>query len=158
MNLYRDPFGLAPIIEPVVSGMGYEFWGLDCHTGSHTAQVRIYIDGEKGVTLDDCSQVSAQLSAVLDVEDPIHMPYTLEISSPGINRLLFSATQLRDAVGSKVKIKTSWPVEGRRNFSGFLESVKEENISIRMQGDASLTVPLNAVRNVKLDVDIEFSD
>ena len=158
MNLYRDPFGLAPIIEPVVSGMGFQLWGLDCQTGSHTAQVRVYIDGEKGVTLDDCSQVSTQLSAVLDVEDMIHTPYTLEISSPGINRLLFSVAQMRDVVGSKVKIKTSWPVEGRRNFRGFLESVEEESVSIRMQGDASYKVPLNAVCNMKLDADIEFCD
>ncbi len=158
MNLYRDPFGIVPIVEPVVSGMGYQFWGLDCQTGRHTAQVRVYIDGDKGVTLDDCSQVSEQLSAVLDVEDPIHMPYTLEISSPGINRLLFSIDQMQDAVGSKVRIKTSWPIEGRRNFNGFLEGVEPEHVRIRMQDDASFQVPLNAVRNVKLDVDIEFSD
>lgn len=158
MNLYRDPFGIVPIVEPVVSGMGYQFWGLDCQTGRHTAQVRVYIDGDKGVTLDDCSQVSEQLSAVLDVEDPIHMPYTLEISSPGINRLLFSIDQMQDAVGSKVRIKTSWPIEGRRNFNGYLEGVEPEHVRIRMQDDASFQVPLNAVRNVKLDLDIEFSD
>lgn len=158
MNLYRDPFGIVPIVEPVVSGMGYQFWGLDCQTGRHTAQVRVYIDGDRGVTLDDCSQVSEQLSAVLDVEDPIHMPYTLEISSPGINRLLFSIDQMQDAVGSKVRIKTSWPIEGRRNFNGYLEGVEPEHVRIRMQDDASFQVPLNAVRNVKLDVDIEFSD
>lgn len=156
--MYKDPFGIVPIVEPVVSGMGYQFWGLDCQTGRHTAQVRVYIDGDKGVTLDDCSQVSEQLSAVLDVEDPIHMPYTLEISSPGINRLLFSIDQMQDAVGSKVRIKTSWPIEGRRNFNGFLEGVEPEHVRIRMQDDASFQVPLNAVRNVKLDVDIEFSD
>lgn len=156
--MYRDPFGIVPIVEPVVSGMGYQFWGLDCQTGRHTAQVRVYIDGDKGVTLDDCSQVSEQLSAVLDVEDPIHMPYTLEISSPGINRLLFSIDQMQDAVGSKVRIKTSWPIEGRKNFSGFLEGVEPEHVRIKMQDNASFQVPLNAVRNVKLDVDIEFGD
>ena len=158
MNLYRDPFGIVPIVEPVISGMGYQFWGLDCQTGRHTAQVRVYIDRDQGVTLDDCSQVSEQLSAVLDVEDPIHMPYTLEISSPGINRLLFSVNQMQDAVGSKVRIKTSWPIEGRRNFSGFLEGVEQEHVRIKMQGNVSFEVPLNAVRNVKLDVDIEFGD
>ncbi len=158
MNLYRDPFGIVPIIEPVVSGMGYQFWGLDCQTGRRTAQVRVYIDRDKGVTLDDCSQVSEQLSAVLDVEDPIRMPYTLEISSPGINRLLFSVDQMQDAVGSKVRIKTSWPIEGRKNFSGFLEGVEQEHVRIKMHGNVSFEVPLNAVRNVKLDVDIEFGD
>ena len=156
--MYRDPFGIVPIVEPVVSGMGYQFWGLDCQTGRRTAQVRVYIDREKGVTLDDCSQVSEQLSAVLDVEDPIRMPYTLEISSPGINRLLFSVDQMQDAVGSKVRIKTSWPIEGRKNFSGFLEGVEQEHVRVKMHGNESFEIPLNAVRNVKLDVDIEFGE
>ena len=158
MNLYRDPFGIAPIIEPVIAGMGYELWGLECQAGIRTAQVRVYIDRRKGVTLDDCSQVSQQVSAVLDVENPIDMPYILEISSPGINRSLFSVEQMQDAVGSKVRIKTLWSIEGRRNFNGFLEGVEEKNIRIKIQGDTLLTVPLHAIKNVKLDTDIEFND
>lgn len=156
--MYRDPFGIVPIIEPVIAGMGYEFWGLECQTGIRTAQVRVYIDRGKGVTLDDCSQVSKQLSAVLDVEDLINMPYTLEISSPGINRPLFNFEQMQNAVGSKVKIKTLWPIEGRRNFSGFLESVEEKNIRIKIQGSELFTVPLHAVKNAKLNADIKFND
>ena len=64
MILYRDPFGIAPIIEPVIVGMGYDFWGIECQSGSNNAQVRVYIDSSTGVTLDDCSRVSQQLSAV----------------------------------------------------------------------------------------------
>lgn len=158
MILYRDPFGLAPIIEPVIVGMGYDFWGLECQTGVRAAQVRVYIDRNEGVTLDDCSRVSQQLSAVLDVEDPIQVPYTLEISSPGINRPLFSVEQMKSVVGSRVKIKTLWPVEERRNFSGILEKVGEEDIKIKVEGDIFFTVPVNAIKKAKLDIDIKFNN
>ncbi len=158
MILYRDPFGIAPIIEPVIVGMGYDFWGLECQSGVRSAQVRVYIDRNDGVTLDDCSRVSQQLSAVLDVEDPIQVPYTLEISSPGINRPLFSVDQMKSVIGSRVKIKTLWPVEERRNISGILEKVGDENIKIKVDSDNFFTVPVNAIKRAKLDIDIKFND
>ena len=86
------------------------------------------------------------------------MPYTLEISSPGINRSLFTVEQIQAAVGRKIKVKTSWPLEGRKNFSGILERVGEMGLEIRVQENASCTVPLNAVRNAKLDEEIQFQN
>ena len=154
--LHRDPFDIASIVEPVIVGMGYDLWGLECQTGVKSVQVRVYIDHSRGVTLDDCSRVSQQLSTVLDVEDPIGMPYTLEISSPGINRRLFSIEQLEGAVGSKVKIKTLWLVEGRRNIGGVLEEVDKEKIKVRVYED-EFVVPVKAIKNAKLDVDIKFN-
>lgn len=158
MILCKDPFGIAPIIEPVIVGMGYDFWGLECQTGTRNAQVRVYIDSNAGVTLDDCSRVSQQLSAVLDVEDPIEVPYTLEISSPGINRPLFSVEQMKRAVGDKVKVKTLWPIGERRNFKGILKYVGEEEIKIETDSEEIFTVPLDAIKNAKLDLDIEFNN
>lgn len=158
MILCKDPFGIAPIIEPVIVGMGYDFWGLECQTGAKNAQVRVYIDSNAGVTLDDCSRVSQQLSAVLDVEDPIEVPYTLEISSPGINRPLFSVEQMKRAVGDKIKVKTLWPIGERRNFKGILKNVGEEEIKIETDSDEIFTVPLDAIKNAKLDLDIEFNN
>ncbi len=158
MILCKDPFGIVPIIEPVIVGMGYDFWGLECQTGVRNAQVRVYIDSNAGVTLDDCSRVSQQLSAVLDVEDPIEVPYTLEISSPGINRPLFSVEQMKRAVGDKVKVKTLWPIGERRNFKGILKNVGEEEIKIETGSDEIFTVPLDAIKNAKLDLDIEFNN
>ncbi len=157
MNLYRDPYGILPVVEPVIVGMGYDFWGLECQSGVKTAHVRIYIDRQEGITLDDCSRVSQQLSAVLDVEDPIQVPYTLEISSPGINRPLFSAEQMKGVIGSKVKIKTLWAIGERRNFSGILEKVGDEDIEVKVDGKDFYTVPINAIKNAKLDVDIKFN-
>lgn len=158
MILSKDPFGIVPIIEPVIVGMGYDFWGLECQSGANNAQVRVYIDSSEGVTLDDCARVSQQLSALLDVEDPIKVPYTLEISSPGINRPLFSEEQMKRAVGDKVKVKTLWPVEERRNFSGILKSVEKDRIKIDAGSNETYLLPLDAIKNVKLDLDIEFNN
>ena len=158
MILYRDPFGIVPIVEPVIISMGYDLWGVECHTGIKVARVCIYIDRSQGVTLDDCSRVSQQLSAVMDVEDPIDVPYTLEVSSPGINRPLFSIEQMRGTVGSKVKIKTLWLIEERRNICGILEEVQDEEIKVKVDANKSLTVPTNAIKNIKLDTDIKINN
>ena len=155
MILYRDPYGIAPIIEPIIVGMGYDFWGLECQSAVTSAQVRVYIDRPDGVTLNDCSRVSRQLSAALDVEDPIQVSYTLEVSSPGINRPLFSVAQMQAARGSKIKIKTLWSIQERRNVGGILDEVDEENVKIKVDEDTFFVVPLNAIKKARLDVEIK---
>ncbi len=153
--MLNDPYGIVPIVEPVIVGMGYNFWGMECQASENTAQVRIFIDHSEGITLDDCSRVSQQLSAVLDVEDPVQVPYTLEISSPGINRKLFSAEQMKDAVGSKVKVKTTWPINERRNIRGILKDANDEQLTVVTQEGDEFLVPIEAIKNAKLDLDID---
>jgi len=153
--LLNDPYGIVPIVEPVIVGMGYNFWGMECQASENTAQVRIFIDHSEGITLDDCSRVSQQLSAVLDVEDPVQVPYTLEISSPGINRKLFSAEQMKDAIGSKVKVKTTWPINERRNIRGVLKDANDEQLTVVTQEGDEFIVPIEAIKNAKLDLDID---
>jgi len=155
--LLNDPYGIMPIVEPVIVGMGYAFWGLECQVSENTAQVRIYIDHSDGITLDDCSRVSQQLSAVLDVEDPVQVPYTLEISSPGINRKLFSVEQMKNSVGNNIKIKTSWPVDERRNIRGILKQADDEQLTVITQEGKEFLVPIEAIKNAKLDLDIDFN-
>ena len=154
--MFNDPYGIVPIVEPVIVGMGYDFWGIECQVSANTAQVRIFIDQEKGITLDDCSRVSQQLSAVLDVEDPVEVPYTLEISSPGINRKLFTTEQMKRSVGSQVKVKTSWPIEERRNIRGVLQHVDEENITVLTDEAESFVIPVAAIKNARLNVDLNI--
>ena len=156
MNLFNDPYGIVPIVEPVIVGMGYDFWGIECQVSANTAQVRIFIDQKKGITLDDCSRVSQQLSAVLDVEDPVEVPYTLEISSPGINRKLFTTEQMKRSVGSEVKVKTSWPIEERRNIRGVLQHVDEENITVLTDEAERFVIPVAAIKNARLNVDLNL--
>ena len=153
--MLNDPYGIVPIVEPVIVGMGYNFWGMECQASENMAQVRIFIDHSEGISLDDCSRVSQQLSAVLDVEDPVQVPYTLEISSPGINRKLFSAEQMKDAVGSKVKVKTTWPINERRNIRGELKDANDEQIIVVTQEGDEFIVPIEAIKNAKLDLDID---
>jgi len=154
VSVFNDPFGIVPIVEPVIVGMGYDFWGLECQVSSNTAQVRIFIDHSEGISLDDCSRVSEQLSAVLDVEDPVEVPYTLEISSPGINRKLFTAEQIMNAVGDNVKVKTTWPINERRNIRGMLKAADEEQVTVVTQEGEEFLVPIEAIKNAKLDLDI----
>lgn len=155
MNLFNDPYGIVPIVEPVIVGMGYDFWGMECQISSNTAQVRIFIDRNEGISLDDCSRVSQQLSAVLDVEDPVEVPYTLEISSPGINRKLFTVAQMKNAVGDKVKVKTTWPINERRNIRGMLKAANDEQVTVVTQEGEEFLVPIEAIKNAKLDLDID---
>ena len=154
--VFNDPFGIVPIVEPVIVGMGYEFWGLECQVNVKTALVRIFIDHSDGITLDDCSRVSQQLSAVLDVEDPVTVPYNLEISSPGINRTLFTLDQMKNSIGNNVKIKTTWPIEDRRNIRGILQDVSDENITVITDEAKSFVVPVEAIKKAKLDMDLDL--
>ena len=147
-----------PIVEPVIVGMGYDFWGLECQISANTAQVRIFIDKDDGISLDDCSRVSQQLSAVLDVEDPVEVPYTLEISSPGIDRKLFTLEQFKCSVGSKVKVKTTWPIEERRNIRGMLKDVDDDNITVITEDTKNFVIPVEAIKNAKLIVDLNINE
>lgn len=158
VNLLNDPYGVVPIVEPVIVGMGYDFWGLECQVNQNTAQVRIFIDHSEGISLDDCSRVSQQLSAVLDVEDPVQVPYTLEISSPGINRKLFSIEQMQNSVGSQVKVKTTWPVNERRNIRGILKQADSEKITVISKENEEFVVPVEAIKNAKLDLEINVNN
>ncbi len=133
---------LDKLLEPVVSSMGYEFVGLEyISQGSHSI-LRIYIDSEKGISVDDCADVSYQLSGLLDVEDPISNEYTLEVSSPGLNRPLFKIEQYERFTGEDVKFRTLHPQleNGQRKFKGTIESVEGSNIVFLIEGDR-LSVP-----------------
>ena len=147
-----------PIVEPVIVGMGYYFWGLECQISANTAQVRIFIDKDGGISLDDCSRVSQQLSAVLDVEDPVDVPYRLEISSPGIDRKLFTVEQLKSSIGNKVKVKTTWPIDERRNIRGILQDADDENITVITEDAKNFVIPVEAIKNAKLQVDLSVNE
>ena len=140
---------LNELIEPVVTTLGLEFWGVE-----HTAQdnrkiVRVFIDGENGVSVDDCAAVSRQLSALFDVEDPIPGVYTLEVSSPGVERPLFTAAQFQQYIGHEVKVKLRAPFEGRRNYRGLLSAVENDEISVHVDGHEYL-LPIETVDKANL--------
>ena len=108
---------IRELLEPAVEALGFVVWGLEyLSQGRHTL-LRLYIDDENGVGVDDCAAVSRQVSSILDVEDPISGDYTLEVSSPGLDRLLFQLEQYPDYAGEWIEIRLRVPFEGRRKFN-----------------------------------------
>lgn len=96
---------LDQLLRPVVMGLNYDLWGIELARHDRSATLRIYIDRAGGITVDDCARVSHQVSAVMDVEDPIDVPYRLEISSPGLERSFFSYDQLADYINAEIRIR-----------------------------------------------------
>ena len=129
------PEKIQQIVDQVVSAMGYELVGVEFNSGQRNSVLRVYIDTEQGVTLEDCQAVSHQLSGVLDVEDPIKGNYSLEISSPGLDRPIFKATDFDRFAGRRVKIKLATPQAGRRNFTGQLQGVQDEDVVLLDDGN-----------------------
>ena len=127
---------LNKMFGPVVEGLGYEFVGLEYKSGSSPAILRIFIDHENGITVDDCAATSRQVSAVLDVEDPISGEYTLEVSSPGLDRPLFTAEHYQQFLGTRIKCKLRMPFNGRRNFTGKLLEADENNIVLSIDNES----------------------
>lgn len=119
---------LTEMLAPVVESMGFVFWGLEyLSQGKHTT-LRIYIDHADGITVDHCADVSRQVSSVLDVEDPIAQDYTLEVSSPGMDRPLFRLEQYQESIGEIIELRLRMPFDGRRKFKGQLRGIEQEDI------------------------------
>jgi len=135
---------LQAILAPVVEALGYQCWGIEFISQGRHSLLRIYIDKEDGVLVEDCEIVSRQVSGVLDVEDPISSEYTLEVSSPGMDRPLFSIEQFAAHAGQQVKIKLRSPFEGRRNFQGVLRGVEEQDVVVQVDSNEYL-LPIDLI-------------
>lgn len=119
---------LSHMLQPAIEVLDLELWGVEYLTKGRSALLRVYIDSEEGVTIDDCEKVSRQISAILDVEDPIAGEYTLEVSSPGLDRPLFTAEQYAAYVGEVINVRLNSPIDGRRKFKGVLNSADPKTI------------------------------
>ena len=125
---------VTDIVQPTVEALGLELWGVEHIQQGRYSVLRIFIDSEETVNLTDCERASRQISALLDVEEPISGEYTLEVSSPVLERPLFKLDQFAQFIGDQVKIKTKGPLEGRRKFTGVIECVSEETVSLNVEG------------------------
>lgn len=122
---------LQKLIEPAVTAFGYELWGCEwASLGKKHRLLRVYVDSEQGVDVDTCAKISRQISAVLDVEDPIGEGYTLEVSSPGIDRPFFTISQCRRYLGQHIYVRLRIAKEGRRQFRGVLQAADEDRITL----------------------------
>jgi ribosome maturation factor RimP len=125
---------LTEMLTPSVEDLGYELVGIEyVRAGKHSV-LRVYIDHEDGILVDDCATVSRQISAIMDVEDPISNEYTLEVSSPGLERPLFTAAHYQAFIGEEVRVQLRMPVQNRRKWKGVIASVDGEIIGINVNG------------------------
>ncbi len=145
----QAPEHLVNLIEPVVEGLGYECVGIDYNPHPKHGLLRIYIDAESGILVDDCTKVSHQISGVLDVEDPIPGNYQLEISSPGEDRPFYKISQFERFIGSTVLINLFMPVSGRKKIKGLIEKVDGDIITLK-EADQSYEVPFSAMSKARL--------
>ena len=149
-ELKQDPLHIGDMLEPGIRSLGYELVGVEFRTGSKGGSLlRVYIDSENGISADDCQKVSYQVSGVLDVEDPIPGHYTLEVSSPGLDRLLFRPEDFERFAGQLIKLRVAYPVEGQRRFKGLLLGMQDRNVIIK-QDDMEISLPFDQVEQARL--------
>jgi ribosome maturation factor RimP len=123
---------LIALIEPLLARLGYELVELEYAAGRTQAVVRIFIDKPEGVGVDDCEQASREVAALLDVDDPIPTAYTLEVSSPGFDRVLRTPAHFERFVGSRIFVELKAPRAGRRRYTGTLEAVGDMGIELEV--------------------------
>jgi ribosome maturation factor RimP len=141
---------LTRLVRRVVEPMGYELVAVEYfQRGGGSATLRVYIDREGGIDLDDCTAVSHQLSGVLDVEDPLPGQYDLEVSSPGLDRPLVFPEHFVRFVGQRVRLRLAEKVEGRRRLDGLLSAADPERIRVEAEG-RTFEVPLSALESARL--------
>ena len=132
----QAPVKLLNLIGPVVAGLGYELAGVEHLPQGHHSLLRIYIDNpDGGVTVSDCEKVSRQVSAIFDVEDPIAGRYSLEVSSPGLDRLLFSEKDYERFTGREIKVQLATPLDGRRKMTAKLLGIASGLITVEFEGE-----------------------
>lgn len=140
---------IAQMLESTVEALGFELWGLEyLSQGRHTL-LRLFIDSENGISVDDCALVSQQVSSVLDVEDPISGDYTLEVSSPGMDRVLFKLEQFPAYVGEMVELRLRAPFEGRRKFKGTLKGIEGEDVVVQVD-DHEYLIPHSVIDKARI--------
>jgi len=145
---------IRQILHPILESMGLTLWDLEFHKQGPQWLLRIFIDRESGgVTLNDCETVNRDLGAALDVEDIISHPYTLEVSSPGLDRTLSKPEHFARFAGSMVKIKTFQPINGQKVFRGTLLGLVEGMVSMELETGLVLEIPMTGITKASLEVE-----
>ena len=143
---------LNNLIKNTVEGLGYILWGYEYRPHGETALLRIFIEKDEGVSIDDCAKVSRQIGAVLDVENIIPVAYILEVSSPGMDRVLFTPDQYQTYIGDTLKIRTRTPIDERRNFKGSLIEAGETVVTIEVDKQ-NFEIPYESIDRARLVLD-----
>ena len=125
---------LTELLSPTVEAAGFELLGCEFVPAGRHSTLRLFIDHPDGVNVDHCALISREVSAILDVEDPITNEYVLEVSSPGLDRPLFTAAHFTAVVGQKIEVKLAIPQDGRRKFKGVLTAIEDDMLIVEVDG------------------------
>ena len=137
------------MLTPTVESLGCTIWGVEYLAQGKHSKLRLYIDREGGVDVDNCAEVSRHVSDILDVEEFSQSAYTLEVSSPGMDRILFKEAQYLEAVGEQVDVRLNFPFEGRKKFVGLLAGIEESNAVVQVDEDEFL-LPLENIQKARV--------
>lgn len=137
------------LLTPTVESLGCSVWGVEFLSQGKHSKLRVYIDKEGGVDVDDCAAVSRHVSDILDVEEVITSAYTLEVSSPGMDRILFKESQFAESVGEQVDVRLNFPFEGRKKIVGLLAGLQDSMAVVRVEEDEYL-LPLENIQKARV--------
>jgi len=145
--MFRDQ--LIELLDPIVVGLGYELWELEYATRPGGGLLRLYIDSPDGISVDDCARVSRAVSEALDAADPITHEYTLEVSSPGLDRVLRTRRHFVQFTGERVRLEMSQAINGRKRFAGRLTDVGKDEITLDVDG-ATVSLPIAGIHKARV--------
>ena len=145
----QAPANVQALIEPAVETLGYELVGLEYLSQGKHSLLRVYIDSEDGITLDDCERVSHQVSGLLDVEDVMHGHYNLEVSSPGLDRPLFTLDHFQRFKGQQVKVRLTAPIDGRKKFKGTIRDTGDNVVVLEVDAE-EIELPFSSIEKANL--------
>jgi len=142
---------IVALLTPTVQALGLELLGAEYAASGGSALLRLFIDaGDRPVTIEDCEAASREVSAVLDVEDPIASNYTLEVSSPGIDRPLFTLAQFARFAGEQAKLALRLPQDGRRRVQGTILRAADGSVAIGMENGEEFVVAMDNIEKARL--------
>jgi len=141
---------IGAMLEPSLDALGYELVGVEYTAQGKHSVLRIYIDSPTGVDVDDCQKASQQISGVLDVEEPLSGQYTLEVSSPGVERPLFNAAHYERFTGERAEVRMHTPINGQRKFLGQLAGVEDDKVLLNLDNEESVSLSLADIDKAKL--------
>lgn len=144
---------LKELIKPLVDEQGYEFYHVEYVKENNEYYLRVYIDSDNGISLSDCEKISRLVSSLMDESDPIEGQYYLEVSSPGIDRQLFTNEHMLKSIGSKVVARLLKAVNGEKVIKGTLSEIKEDEIVI-LRDNNSIIIPKDKIKSINIEGEI----
>ena len=141
---------IESLVAPTVEALGCRIWGVELQGGfKNNLKIIVYIDSEDGISVDDCATVSEHVSDILDMEELVSSPYVLEVSSPGLDRILFKEQHFKESLGLNIDVRLNRPYEGRKKLTGILLDYRDLQLTLRdKMGDRN--IPVDAIRKVRL--------